>query len=348
MVMTGKTKKNQIAFCLCVVMVLLFLEVVRFSNTSTRYIFNSTSQLLLTNVQGLDAPQTFTAATVASKSNQARNNISISNGNISNILVNDVDETGHDFHRLEKLTIQVKVPSPIFCLTLPKGGSTSIHQYFECGLGVGSAAHNHYPYAKSQTLKHIGLSMRDNIDAGKPLLAVDVDAIAMKIVDSLDTYQIFSDYDYFRGKQMFSMIDSLDNIATYYPNSTILYVRRNTTDWYQSAKQWGSLLKRFRTRKKTQLFKSLFPQGVPKYRNMNVSHWTAFYDNYSSYIRNFTRLHPSLTYIEIPLDINTGIKMEERFGISEQCWGHKNRSKKEEKKGPTANPRYWNAEMVHF
>jgi hypothetical protein len=187
---------------------LLFLEVVRFSNTSTRYIFNSTSQLLLTNVQGLDAPQTFTAATVASKSNQARNNISISNGNISNILVNDVDETGHDFHRLEKLTIQVKVPSPIFCLTLPKGGSTSIHQYFECGLGVGSAAHNCYPYAKSQTLKHIGLSMRDNIDAGKPLLAVDVDAIAMKIVDSLDTYQIFSDYDYFRGKQMFSMIDS--------------------------------------------------------------------------------------------------------------------------------------------
>ena len=251
----------------------------------------------------------------------------------------------------------VKVPTPIFVLTLPKGGSTTIHQYFQCGLGIGASAHNRYPYAQSDKLKHVGITMRDNIKQNKPLLTVDH--------DSLDKYQIFSDYDSFRGS-LFSMVDSLDNISKFYPNSTILYVRRDPSDWFRSASNFGSLLSRFRSREKSPLVESLFPPDAPKRpAGMNETHWTTFYENYSDYIKKFALEHPSLTYLEVPLDSNTDTVMQERIGIPRRCFVHANvsnklkgknetknsndtttKSEKDSKKrrGPIALPRNWTAD----
>ena len=284
----------------------------------------------------------------ASKSN--------SNNDNNVVLVDDIDETGHDVQRLERpmpLSI-VKVPTPIFVLTLPKGGSTTIHQYFQCGLGIGASAHNRYPYAQSNKLKHVGITMRDNIKQNKPLLTVDN--------DSLDKYQIFSDYDSFKGS-LFSMIDSLDNISKFYPNSTILYVRRDPSDWFRSASNFGSLLRRFRSSEKSPLVESLFsPDSPTRPAAMNETHWTTFYENYSDYVRKIGSEHPSLTYLEVPLDSNTDTVMQERIGITKQCWGRANvSSKKNETKNsndtatknendsmkrrrPIALPRNWTAD----
>ena len=59
----------------------------------------------------------------------------------------------------------------------------------------------------------------------------------------------------------------------------------------------------------------------------NSTTWVAFYENYRNYVRRFALEHPSLTYVEIPLDSNTGYELEQRTGIQRECWGHSNTGK---------------------
>lgn len=279
-------------------------------------------------------------------------------------LVEDYDETGHFTHRLKHpLPVSVlKVNTPIFIMTLPKGGTTTLHQYFQCGLGIGASAHHRYPYAKQKKLERVGRVMEKNIEQGVPLL--DSKGIrkyrnGTAIPDVLDQYQVFSDFDFhsYKKKRMFSMLDALDNIARFYPTATILYVERDPMAWVKSAKGWGSLLHRWRRFKASPVVHGLFrPTGRENFPLLNKKstqadhdQWVQFYRNYGQYIRDFVKDHPSLTLFEVPLDSQTDSVLEDRIGIPSICWGHANLSNDTEKKdkkgrngrGPLAMPRDW-------
>lgn len=277
-------------------------------------------------------------------------------------LVEDYDETGHFTHRLKHpLPVSVlKVNAPIFIMTLPKGGTTTLHQYFQCGLGIGASVHHTYPYAKQNKLEKAGRVMENNIEQGVPLL----DSKGIKkyrngtaIPDVLDQYQVFSNFDFYHYKQkrMFSALDALDNIARFYPTATILYTERNPMAWLNSARRWGNLLYRWRTFKASPVVHGLFqPTGRENFPALNKDstqadhdQWSEFYRNYGQYIRDFVKEHPSLTLVELPLDFQTGSTLEDRIGIPSICWGHAHRSNDTEKKNkkdggrPLAMPRDW-------
>mmetsp|Transcript_11659 Transcript_11659/g.25598 ORF Transcript_11659/g.25598 Transcript_11659/m.25598 type:complete len:387 (-) Transcript_11659:138-1298(-) len=215
----------------------------------------------------------------------------------------------------------LKISGPVFVLSLPKGGTTTIHNYFQCGLGKDVSAHKRI-LETSQQFTKIGIVMRDNAELGEPL------------VKGLDVkgYNIFSNYEVLNwGKRCFFPTDGLENISKFYPNATILYVKREAESWYKSASMWGDLIKRIGPQKCSDKKRQFFPKNYQTPRRKEretVQHkkvWLKFYEDYSNRIRSFAKQHPSLTYIDISLEgQNTGALLEEQIGIPQICWGHSN------------------------
>lgn len=175
------------------------------------------------------------------------------------------------------------LPLPIFVLNMPKSGSTSIHEYFECGMGKGFAVH--YAY----NLKVLTESERERIHPGvltagicmghnrindRPLVegcggfAVYSDA-GMMIQDTLghhdavldwkvhnnSNHQNLTKHDLFelprRDWCFYPGVHALENIVKHYPYATILHLPRNAQDWVRSSTAWGqkrTMLERYHLR----------------------------------------------------------------------------------------------------
>ena len=330
-----------------------------------------------------------------------------------------IDETGHYIRLLSpetRLSINdLKLPTPIFILSLPKSGTSTIHDYFNCGLGdvqnynndnndsnnsnnnnnnndnttllppLLLSAHNKYPTKVNRTeilaryynimklsgryhskrhfnginskkyLILIGDTMSYNVKFDRPLLSSNTSEEKSDQVNDnnnsnnddgligrdLNEYKIFGNVEDMTGGKLFLFTDALENIKTYYPNSTLLYIRRDPKDWYHSASNWSDLLYRFRTLECSNLTDSFFNTNsandkttsrtrekyMSRNEKQNESFWLNFYNNYENYIRNFAYNHPTLTYLEVPLNTNTtGQVLEEKTGISRLCFGHKNKN----------------------
>jgi hypothetical protein len=111
----------------------------------------------------------------------------------------------------------------------------------------------------------------------------------------------------------FPSVDGLDAIYNAYPNATFVHPVRKASDWYQSLKAWsdGSLFIRFRLCNGTN-----FPNGQSTKEDIH-----RFYDWHNEMVRNFVKERPSLTYLELDLAAKeTGGRLEERTGISSECW----------------------------
>ena len=287
--------------------------------------------------------------------------------------------------------------TPIFVMTLPKGGTTTIHNYFQCGYGLQNntySIHHLYPSIRNnkRIANRIGTTMKNNLDQNKPILSPIINSKNRKTnnttnsirddENNLSQYSVFSDFGSFdfvkknnrnnnnkRNKESsprttLLQTDILDNIIRYYPNSTLLYIRRSPDDWYNSAKNWdgGQLLQKLRLFKSSKLTNSFFPSNIDRYSKFSSSvssdddndngHsdsypyynnspeqdkyiFTTFYRNYESYLRKFVTDHnnnnaqnnngQNLTYIELPLNNETGIEMEKLTGISSKlCWSKSN------------------------
>jgi len=350
---------------------------------------------------------------------------------------------GGDLNKYKSLELKLKIPTPIFVLNLAKSGTTTIHQYFNCGLGTLDgkllpSAHHRYPAKVKVTHKiekeiktktprahskinikflvQVGPLMSLNVKLGLPLLtntlklaklaatqtassstSTETETVAMNFTDttirnimhdhyntgtmlkrmrkkeiydmnfieffnmhndetetdrSLEEYSVLSNFEHFDREGMFLPTDALENIATFYPNATVLFVNRDPAKWFQSAVKWNDLLPRMRTYKGSNLTNGFFerPENYvsasseelaaiarkgKKRKKIKLTEkdkdeatWTRFVHNYATYIRSFAKTHPSLTYIEVPLDDNTGMALEERTGIPNECWGHANTNEK--------------------
>jgi hypothetical protein len=112
----------------------------------------------------------------------------------------------------------------------------------------------------------------------------------------------------------------MDNLYQYHPNATILFVTRDVEEWVSSVNRWAGLGNRL---KKTCQGPGYFTQWQG--RRKTDDDLRNLYLDHADMVQSFVKAHPSLTYIEVELESNdTGAILEERTGISRQCWGPSN------------------------
>lgn len=113
-------------------------------------------------------------------------------------------------------------------------------------------------------------------------------------------------------------VHGLDNIATHYPNSTIMMFKWDAEKWITGARNWKNILG------KLAAYCDGFPrQASPLKNNVTDSMWAAFYHGYLESIRQFTRDHPTLTYVEVDLESSeTPSILEKVTGLPGTCYGH--------------------------
>lgn len=200
----------------------------------------------------------------------------------------------------------LKVETPIFVASLPKSGTTSIWQYFNCG--ARSSSHQ---WIKTQdgTSMQSGLCIRTNIWEGKAPF------------ENCGEYNVYSDSGFatFVSEGVsdcyYPSIHGLPMIYKHYPNATIIMIARNSTAWLNSMQAWdnGSLLLRW---KNCKLAAHLTP--TPD----DPDAFRAFYEWHTQHVRDFAAQHPSMKYIEVSLESPlAGHVLEQEIGIPASCWG---------------------------
>jgi Sulfotransferase domain len=212
---------------------------------------------------------------------------------------------------------KLKVPLPIFVPSLPKSGTTSIHKYFQCG--NQRSAHLVYRI-DGKVHNKIGRCWQRNIQQGKPPL------------EGCGDHDIWSDtgyvdLNYRKGQNKsqsvsnipcyYPLIQALDQIYEAYPNSTFLFVTRNETNWLESIQTYheGFIV---------DVWKRCKIDGFPGL-DARPEDFLDFYRWHQRLIRSFAEGHPSITYLEVPLEAaNTAEILEDKIGISNTCWGHHN------------------------
>jgi len=209
---------------------------------------------------------------------------------------------------------------PLLVTALSKSGTTTVHDYFTCGLGGGTSIHT---WTKNRTTKEplwIGACMEHNLKMNRPLL------------EDCSYYKVWSDIQYLDKEKgsswslgrcfvpSFEQNGGLQAFARDYPYGTLLHVVRNATAWSQSAHCYNNLANRWSRAKDC----SGFPPP-----NSKEEAWVNFYQQHTAWVRRFAKEHSTLTYIEIQLeDPQTPVILEQAFGIPTYCWGHSNENRK--------------------
>jgi hypothetical protein len=152
-------------------------------------------------------------------------------------------------------------------------------------------------------------------------------------------YDVFSDGSYWitQTKYCFEPVlhGGLDNLYRYHPNATIVLVVRKVDGWISSIKNWFRLAGRLKHFCRQ-------PGYYTQWQNKTVTDddLAQMYIDHANMVRSFAKAHPSLTYIEVELESNdTGRVLEERIGISRECWGHSNANSRQPKKANTNAPK---------
>lgn len=130
----------------------------------------------------------------------------------------------------------------------------------------------------------------------------------------------------------YPLIESLEEIYTAYPNATFLYIVRDEHQWLKSIEEYhdGIIVESWKKCDGN----SHFP-GT----NATRDDFLSFYRWHQQLIRTFAQEHPSITYIEIPLEArNAAALLEEKVGIPETCWGHYNSQKKKKRRQRRRKP----------
>ena len=223
---------------------------------------------------------------------------------------------------------KLKVPTPIFVPSLPKSGTTSIHKYFVCG--NQKSAHHVYRI-NGKVRNKIGRCVERNIGNG------------IKPFEGCGDYDIWSDTGYVgvyhqnnNGNDTmtqtavdvpcyYPFVEALEQIYEAYPQATLLFITRKKEDWLKSIQTYhdGFIF---------DVWKRCSTTGFPGMKAIPQD-FQNFYEWHQQLIRDFAKDHPSLTYIEVPLEAsNAGELLEEQIGVPQTCWGHHNQYEKGNKR----------------
>ena len=211
----------------------------------------------------------------------------------------------------------LKVPYPILVLNLPKSGTTTIWQYFECGLGKDPEHAVHWWTTGNQ--KQIGPCFHYNLMHQQDVL------------HRCGDYDVWIDCGYVKAPKnaavtdcFFPAVHGLENFYQHHPNGTILFIEREVEAWYQSAAKWGNgnMLRKWSRACRS----SFFPQEEPSHQEVLLTEkdWKEMYQRVTQNVRQFSAAHPSLTYLEPDVTLEdpaVGSWLEEHVGIAASCWG---------------------------
>ena len=225
------------------------------------------------------------------------------------------DSTGQLFREsMDAQTVstlsKMKIPTPVFVPSLPKSGTTSIWKFFSCGLGKGQAAH-HFGNVETNNgtqLVRLGKCFRANVKKKRPFL------------EGCGDYQVWTDAGFIAPGACYypSVHGGLQALYESHPRATILHIVRDTQAWVNSTSKFNDLQTRWSER-----CTSFPPKGSQR------EDYVAFYTWHTEMVRQFANLHPTMTFIELPLEgDDTGVLLEKATGINASCWVH-SRTKQE-------------------
>ena len=245
-----------------------------------------------------------------------------------------------------------RLPTPIILMSLPKSGTTSVFNYFNCPLkgtagrklfgpeGVPldpnselhyyaghawTTIYNNSLYTNTSTNIRIGHCFEHNFLNGRPL------------IQGCGNHNVWTDIGMIGKKCFYPSIVGLENIALNYPNATIMITKRDAQTWSNSIDNW-------RITQNSPSLKERWVDthclGFPRALNNKVS-WLQFYERHTTRLRDFVKQFPSLTYVEVELESpETPVILEQYTGIPQTCWNnHKPKSpgsRNKKKKNATA------------
>ena len=214
----------------------------------------------------------------------------------------------------------LKLPTPIFVVGMPKVGTSSIHEMFRCH----SIKSSHYCCCGSNRThthcndgKLFSVCMMENKKANKPIL------------QDCGDYDVYAQMDAEHRKGMFlPQHFELERLHEFAPSATFILNMRPAADWISSVENWFGLGARF-----------LQTYGYPRHKHREIDRHqvlTEIYKNHSQYIREFVKTHPSHALVEVNItDSSAGNVLAEAFGLSEECWGQHNKNWRKEPIGST-------------
>jgi hypothetical protein len=195
------------------------------------------------------------------------------------------------------------IPWPVFVLSLPKSGTSSISSYFNCGLKHRQSAH-HWGKMNSGKQNKLGFCFLDNVRGNRPML------------NGCGKYKVWVDAGVpsSRGKCFYPGMHGLENIVSNYPNATIVLSTREALNWVRSVRKYagGTLMDKWQ-------------RNCPDFPNANSTEleWAVFYDGYNDSIRKFSIANPSLTLVEVNLESSLAPSvLKEKVGFRKNCLMH--------------------------
>jgi hypothetical protein len=216
----------------------------------------------------------------------------------------------------------ILLSTPIISLNLPKTGTTSLYDYFNCGGYVSAHTHAH-ANGDGKSIR-IGDCVLHNfvLDNNRrpPFHGCNV----TKLGGKQRKIQFFSDIGTVEPHCFYSTlhVGGLEHIVHYYPNATIIMLHRQFDNWYDSILKWGRgrLLERWRKSCGFTIMKQSNGSDNNNSKTSRREIWQQFYYAHTYKIRQFVINHPTLTYIEVELNDNTGTVLESYTGISSNCF----------------------------
>ncbi|GKZ00371.1 hypothetical protein MPSEU_000990100 [Mayamaea pseudoterrestris] len=214
----------------------------------------------------------------------------------------------------------LNVPLPIFVLSLPRTSLHRIHSYFRCGF---KETNNDAANVRYRT---VVVNDRENyseeIEAGRKMWKNK--QAGLSLMHGIDMESILTDISSFweqDGKSIcyFPSLHDLEGLFDSAPSASFLLLTRDSVDWAKEIHNNANLMGRL----SMACGGDGFPQSPyePEDRTQDdIQEWVDFYDEHTEAIRTFAAERPSLTYIEINMDINTGDQLEEQIGITASCW----------------------------
>jgi len=202
---------------------------------------------------------------------------------------------------------------PIIVVGMPKVGTTTITNYFQCS-GRYKVSHHTCKRGTSGYSK-CGVIIKTNVDAGRPpLFGLNFDVYAQLDAWALVNRRLFDYYCYM------PQVEDMEKLHTQFPNATFVLNTRNVDHWVKSLHNFnrGNML--------GQMIKCNIT-GLPSGVGRNVADLKKFFEGHTDNIQKFVKSHPSHGLVEIDIEHGEAGKiLEEVFGINQTCWGHANKS----------------------
>jgi len=201
---------------------------------------------------------------------------------------------------------------PILVVGMPKVGTTSITEFFECSRRYRVS---HHKCTGKGGHGRCGVLIRNNVLEGRPPLQGTGDFDVYAQMDAFALSKKKFDYSCYMPQ-----VEILKELHAHYPNATLVLNTRNVTNWIKSLHNYhgGNMLNHLIQCNITGL-----PKGVGK----NDSDLYTFFQNHLDRIRSFAKAHQSHKFIEFDIESHDAGKiLGDAFGINYTCWGQANKS----------------------